>query len=223
MRLLAPLVEPKRIIAAAHNYRDALAERGLPPPDAPNLFLKSPASVIGPGAPVHLPRGIGGVTWEAELAVVIGRPVPEISAIEAPGYVAGYFVFNDVSASEIIRADGNFERGKNFPTFAPCGPWFVTADEIPDPQNLRLRFTLNRETMQDSTTAQMLFGVAELISRLSKTHGLGCGDVIATGTPAGVGAVRKPPRWIKGGDIMVAEVAGLGQLVNPVIEESTDA
>jgi 2-keto-4-pentenoate hydratase/2-oxohepta-3-ene-1,7-dioic acid hydratase in catechol pathway len=221
-RLLAPLPQPPRIIAAAHNYRDALAERGLPLPDAPNLFLKSPASVIGPGEAVRLPPGIGGVTWEAELAVVIGRPVPEIPAVEARDYIAGYFVFNDVSASEIIRADGNFERGKNFPTFAPCGPWFVTADEIPDPQTLRVRFTLNGETMQDSTTAQMLFGIADLISRLSKTHGLGCGDVIATGTPAGVGAARKPPRWIAGGDTMVAEVEGLGQLVNPVVEERTN-
>ena len=223
VRLLAPFPAPNRIIAAALNYRDALAERGMPLLDEPVVFLKHARTVVGPDQAVRLPADIGGVTWEAELAVVIAREARDVLPTEALDYVAGYFVFNDVSASEIIRADGNFERGKNLPTFGPSGPYFVTADEIPDPQDLGIRLTLNGEVMQDSSTAQMLFGVADLISRLSRTHHLECGDIVATGTPAGVGAVRKPPKWIKPGDVMVAEVDGLGRLTTPVVQEGTHA
>jgi len=224
VRLLAPLPRPRRIIAAALNYRDAIAERGMTPPAEPVLFLKSPDAVTGPGEAVRLPAGIGGVSWEAELAVVIGREMTDVAPQAALSGIAGYFIINDVSASELIRADGGkFDRGKNFPTFAPCGPFLATADEIPDPQDLPIRFTLSGETMQDSTTAQMLFGIGDLLSRLSRSHRLVCGDVIATGTPAGVAAVRKPPRWLRPGDLMVAEIAGLGRLSNPVVQEQAHA
>lgn len=222
VRLLAPFPNPPRIIAAAHNYKDALAERGMAFPEDPIIFDKHASTVVGPDDPVVVPESIGGVTWEAEMAAVIGTPLKDASLEDSLAAVAGYFIFNDVSASEVIRADGNFERGKNFPTFGPCGPIFVTADEIPDPQNLRVRFTLNGEVMQDSTTAQMLFGVGDLISRLSRFYDLECGDVIATGTPAGVGAVRKPPRWLKQGDTMVIEVEGLGRLANTVRYEGVN-
>jgi len=220
VRLLAPFPNPPRIIAAAHNYKDAVTERGMAFPEEPVIFDKHPGTVVGPDEPVMFPESIGGVTWEAEMAAVLGAPLKDASPEEALGAVAGYFVFNDVSASEVIRADGNFERGKNFPTFGPCGPVFVTADEIADPQNLRVRFTLNGEVMQDSTTAQMLFGVGDLIAHLSRIYDLQCGDVIATGTPAGVGAVRKPPRWLKEGDVMICEVEGLGRLENTVRYEA---
>lgn len=219
VQLQAPFPAPKRIIAAALNYRDALVEREMPPLEEPKLFIKQTRTVIGPDEPVRLPAGIGGVTWEAEMAVVIGRAARDIAPSRALDHVAGYFVFNDVSASEVIRADGHFDRGKNFPTFGPSGPFFVTADDVPDPQDLAIRFTLNGEVMQDSSTSQMLFGVADLISRLSRADGLAAGDVIATGTPAGAGVMRKPPRWIKPGDVMVAEVERLGRLSNPVVSE----
>jgi len=221
VQLLAPFPCPPRIIGAAHNYRDALAERGMAPPEEPVIFDKDPATVVGPGDAVAFSESIGGVTWEAELAAVLGAPLGEASPEEALQAVAGYFIFNDISASEVVRADGHFRRGKNFPTFGPSGPVFVTADEVGDPQALALRFTLNGEVMQDSSTAQMLFGVGELIARLSRLYDLQCGDVIATGTPAGVGAARKPPRWLADGDIMVCEVEGLGRLENPVRREAT--
>lgn len=218
VELLAPLPRPRRIFAAAHNYRDALAERGMALPEAPVVFAKNPLTVVGPGTPVLLPPGIGGVTYEAELAAVIGSRARNVKPERALAHVAGYFVFNDVSASEVIRADGNFDRGKNFPTFGPSGPYFATADEIADPQRLAIRLTVNDCVRQDSSTALMLFGVAELISRLSADPGLEPGDVIATGTPAGVASVQTPPTWIRPGDIMATTVEGLGTLVNPVRE-----
>ncbi len=214
--LLAPLPRPPRLIGAAFNYRDGLAERGAPIPDAPTIFLKTPDTVVGPGATVRLPRGIGGITWEAELAAVIGSADAALPPLER---VAGYCVINDVSASELIRAEGSFARGKNFPTFAPLGPVLATPDELADPQALRVRFTLNGTVMQESTTAQMVFGIAELITRLEALHRLQPGDVIATGTPAGVAPAHKPPRWLTGGDVMAAEVEGLGRLENPVAWE----
>lgn len=218
VQLLAPLPRPRRIIAVAHNYRDALAERGMELPTAPVVFAKDPLTVIGPEEPIVLPAGIGGVTYEAELAAVIGTPARKVAPDRALAHVAGYFIFNDVSASEIIRADGHFDRGKNFPTFGPSGPYFVTADEIADPQNLAVHLAVGDRVMQDSSTSRMLFGVADLISLLSADVGLEPGDVIATGTPAGVGSVRMPPMWLRPGDVLRTTVEGLGTLVNPVQE-----
>jgi 2-keto-4-pentenoate hydratase/2-oxohepta-3-ene-1,7-dioic acid hydratase in catechol pathway len=220
VRVLAPLPRPRRIYGVAFNYRDAVAERGLPLPHRPRIFLKNSDTVIAHGEPILLPAGAGGITYEAELAAIIGSPAENVTEREALAKVAGYAVFNDVSASEIIKRDGNFDRGKNFPTFGPFGPWLVTADEVPDPQTLGIGFRQDDVVLQHSSTAQMLFGVAELISILSSEHRLLPGDVIATGTPAGVAAMRDPPSWLRAGATATAWVEGLGTLSNPVRSET---
>jgi len=216
--LVAPIPRPRRIIGIAHNYRDAIRERGMEPPGAPVVFIKHPETVIGPHAPVRLPVGIGGVTYEAELAVVIGKAGRNIDVESALTHVVAAATFNDVSASELIKKEGRFDRGKNFPTFGPMGPFLATVDELGDLQQLRVRFEMDGVTLQDSTTAQMLFSVADLIAILSRDEPLEVGDVIATGTPAGVAAVRKPPTWLRPGATMSASVSGLGTLSNPIVE-----
>ncbi|SFE93176.1 fumarylacetoacetate hydrolase family protein [Roseivivax sediminis] len=224
VRLLAPLPAPPRIIGAAHNYVCAMRERGLPPPDAPVLFEKSPATVVGPDAPVILPAGAGGITYEAEFAAVIGRRAEAVTAEDALSHVAGYTLFNDVSASEIIRADGGFERGKNFPTFGPMGPWLATADTFDPTQGQRVTLSVDGTIRQDGTVSDLLFGVAELIVHLSRDVALEPGTVIATGTPAGVAPVQTPPTWLQPDCEMITAIEGLGQLRNPVQNEvPTDA
>lgn len=215
--LLAPF-RPRRIFGIAHNYVCALKERGMPHPAQPPLFMKSPDTVVGPGEAVALPAGVGGCTYEAELAVVIGRRAHRVSAEEARAHVAGYAAFNDVSASQLIRADGAFERGKNIATFGPFGPYLATVDEIPDPHALAVTLTVDGVTRQSGTTADLLFDVDQLIAILSQDEALEPGDVIATGTPAGVAPVQTPPTWLTPGAVMRASVAGLGALENPVVE-----
>ncbi|MGP9798843.1 fumarylacetoacetate hydrolase family protein [Halomonas sp. 86] len=218
VELCAPLPSPPRIIGVAHNYHDALAERGMTPPAHPVLFEKDPKTVVGPGQAIVLPPDIGGVTYEAELAAVIGRSASNVSIIDALHYVAGYTVFNDISASEMIRKDGYLERGKNHPTFGPLGPYLVSADEIENPQALKIQMMIEGEYLQDSSTSQMLFSVAELISTLSQGSTLEPGTVIATGTPAGVAPVRSPPTWLQPNTMISAQVERLGTLTNPVTE-----
>ena len=218
VRLLAPIERPPLIIGAAHNFRDAIAERGMEPPAAPVVFIKAPETVVGTGEPIVLPAGIGGVTYEAELAAVIGRAGRDIAAADALDHVAGYAAFNDISASELIKQEGNFLRGKNFPTFAPFGPYLATADEIADPQDVAISLSVDGTALQDGTTATMLFSVAELIAALSREYDLVPGTVIATGTPGGVAPVRKPPTWLRPGTTVTMSVAGLGTLANPVVE-----
>ena len=217
--LHAPLTRPGRIFGVAHNYRAALAERGMPLPDAPVLFDKRADTIVGPGAAVMLAPDVGGCTYEAELAVVIGRPARGVAEADALGHVAGYAAFNDVSASQVIRADGNFDRGKNFPTFGPFGPFLATADEIADPQDLAVRFEMDGRVLQEGTTADMVFSVAALISILSHQTALMPGDVIASGTPAGVAPLQTPPTWLAPGATMTVTVKGLGTLTNPVVAE----
>lgn len=219
VRLLAPLPRPPRIIGAAHNYACALRERGLAAPEQPVVFEKYASTVIGPGDTVLLPDGAGGITYEAELAVIIGRRAMSVDPQSAMDYVAGYTLFNDVSASEIIRADGGFERGKNFPTFGPMGPWIATPDEIDPVAGHRVTLGIDGTFMQDGTTADLLFGVAALISHLSKATPLEPGTVIATGTPAGVAPVQTPPTWLSAGSVMTVAIEGLGELTNPVESE----
>lgn len=221
LRIHAPLLDPPMIIGVAHNFHCALAERGIDAPESPVVFDKHPSTIIGPGEPIILPRDIGGVTYEAELAVVIGRPGRNIAASDALAHVAGYAAFNDVSASEIIKADGNFKRGKNLPTFAPFGPFIATADEIADPQQLKVRLDVDGECLQESSTARMVFSVAELIARLSANTALEAGTVIATGTPAGVAPVRRPHTWLQPGTTVKLSVEGLGLLENPVEEAAS--
>jgi 2-keto-4-pentenoate hydratase/2-oxohepta-3-ene-1,7-dioic acid hydratase in catechol pathway len=216
VRLHAPLPKPGRIFGIAHNYVDALAERGTPHPTEPFLFMKESWTVIGPGEPVVLPPGIGGCTYEAEIAAVIGRRAGHVAARDALAHVCAYGVFNDVSASELIRRDG-FGPGKNIATFGPFGPYLATSDEVPDPQALRIGLSIDGVSLQDSTTARMLFSVADLVAHLSRQMVLEPGDVIATGTPAGIAALRQPPAWIRPGTTMTAWVEGLGSLISPVI------
>jgi 2,4-diketo-3-deoxy-L-fuconate hydrolase len=218
VELLAPMLCPPRIFGIAYNYHDALAERGTPPPAEPVLFMKQGETVIGPGAAIVLPAGIGGVTYEAELAVVIDRRASRISAGEALDFVAGYAGFNDISASEMIKRDGRFDRGKNLPTFGPFGPYILSADAMSDPQALKVGLSVDGKVFQDGSTRDMLFGVRELISYLSHRQPLEPGDIIATGTPAGVAAMHKPPAWLKPGSSVRVSVEGLGYLTNPVME-----
>ena len=217
-KLLAPLPNPRRIFGAAHNYRDALAERGMAPPAEPVLFQKHGDTVIGPGEAIVLPEGIGGVTYEAEIAAVIASRVDRVGPDQALAHVAAYGVFNDISASELIKRDGSFDRGKNLPTFGPFGPYLATADEIADPHALRIGLEVDGKALQDSSTAQMLFRIGELISILSHKQPLEPGDVIATGTPAGVAPTQSPPTWLRPGTTVTAWVEGLGRLANPIIE-----
>ncbi len=216
--LMAPLPAPRRIFGIAHNYRDALAERGMALPEKPVLFMKAPRTIAGPGHQVILPAGIGGVTWEAELAVVIGVRAENVTKDRALDHVAAYGCYNDISASEIIKADGNFDRGKNFATFGPFGPFLASRDEVPNPHALKVTLKVDGRSMQSGSTRDMLFGVADLICYLSGLHPLEPGDIIASGTPAGVAGMHKPPAWLKPGSVVEVEVEGLGRLTNPIIE-----
>jgi 2,4-diketo-3-deoxy-L-fuconate hydrolase len=216
--LLAPLPAPRRIFGIAHNYHDAVAERGIAAPPEPVLFVKGASTVIAPEQPVILPAGIGGVTYEAELAVVIGRHTVGATKERALESVAAYGCFNDVSASELIKADGHFNRGKNFPTFGPFGPFLASADEIADPHALDVILAVDGRVLQRGSTKDMIFDVAALVSWLSHREPLAPGDVIATGTPAGVAAMHKPPAWLRPGSNLVVTVEGLGRLANPITE-----
>jgi acylpyruvate hydrolase len=216
VRVLAPVPRPGKLICIGLNYRDHAAESNMPIPEQPVVFSKFSTAVIGPEDAVLLPATSSQVDYEAELAVVIGRRAKSVSLESAFDYVLGYTNINDVSAREFQFADGQWQRGKSCDTFAPMGPCIVTRDEIEDPHRLSIKLRLNGVTMQDSVTDQLIFGVPELITFLSKTITLEPGDVIATGTPPGVGFARKPPVFLKAGDVMEVEVQGLGVLRNPI-------
>jgi 2-keto-4-pentenoate hydratase/2-oxohepta-3-ene-1,7-dioic acid hydratase in catechol pathway len=215
VRLLAPVPDPEKIVCLGLNYRDHAAEAGQEIPAAPMWFAKFANSLIGSGEPLVLPPAHADhVDYEAELAVVIGRAALRVSAERALEYVAGAMPFNDVTARDLQFQNPLWTSGKAIDTFAPCGPALVTLDEIDDLQSLTLRTRVNGETLQEGTTANQIFGVAEVIAWLSRTMTLLPGDVIATGTPAGVGASQG--RFLRGGDSVEVEVDGLGALVNPV-------
>ena len=214
---LASVPRPGKLICIGLNYRDHAAESGASIPERPVVFSKFSSSVIAPGEAVILPAGSQQVDYEAELAVVMGRRAKNVSASRALDYVLGYTTFNDVSARDFQFADGQWQRGKSCDTFAPMGSPIVTTDRIPDPNRLSIKLTLNGETMQDSNTDQMIFSVPELIEFISQTITLEPGDVIATGTPHGVGFARKPPVFLKPGDFMEVEIEGVGKLGNPVV------
>jgi 2-keto-4-pentenoate hydratase/2-oxohepta-3-ene-1,7-dioic acid hydratase in catechol pathway len=211
-----PIERPSKIVCVGLNYRDHAEEQGTPLPKAPLLFAKWPNTLIGPGEPIVIPDVTKQVDYEAELGVVIGQTVRNASADNALDAVAGYLCLNDVSARDLQFADKQWTRGKSPDTFCPIGPQLVPASEIPDPQALRVRAILNGETLQDSTTANMVFGVAELIAYITQAITLEPGDLIATGTPAGVGAFRDPPIFMQPGDEITIEVEGVGTLTNPV-------
>jgi len=212
----APVPRPGKLICIGLNYRDHAAESNMAIPERPVVFSKFATAVIAPGEAVVLPATSKQVDYEAELAVVIGRRAKSVSAKRALEYVLGYTAFNDVSARDFQFADGQWQRGKSCDTFAPMGPTIVTADVIPNPHKLSIKLRLNGRTMQDSNTDNLIFGIPQLVSFLSETITLEPGDVIATGTPSGVGFARKPPVFLKDGDKMEVEIEGLGILNSPV-------
>ena len=213
----APVPRPGKLICIGLNYRDHAAESNMPIPKQPVVFSKFATAVIAPGEAVVLPDTSSQVDYEAELAVVIGRRGKKVSAARALDYVLGYTCFNDISARDFQFADGQWQRGKSCDSFAPMGPTLVTADEVPDPHQLPIKLLLNGKTMQDSNTDQFIFVVPELIEFLSQTITLEPGDVIATGTPSGVGFARKPPVFLQLGDEMVVDIEGVGKLNTPVV------
>ena len=216
----APVPRPGKLICIGLNYKDHAAESKMAIPEQPVVFSKFTTSVIAPGEPVVLPPSSKQVDYEAELAVVIGRRAKNVSADRALDYVLGYTAVNDVSARDFQFADGQWQRGKSCDTFAPMGQTIVTTDTIPDPHKLSIKLILNGQTMQDSNTDQLIFGVPRLIEFLSQTITLEPGDVIATGTPAGVGFARNPPVFLKPGDEMEVQIEGMGGLANPIVEEN---
>ncbi len=220
VELGAPVPRPGKIAAAGVNYRSHGQEQDREPPDHPVLFAKFGTSVIGHGREIRWsPRLTQAVDLEAELAVVIGRPCRRVESDTALDYVAGYTCLNDISARDLQYSDRQFVRAKSLDTFCPMGPWLVTADEIGDPQSLRITSRINGQVMQDSSTADMVFSVAELIAFCSQAFSLEPGDVIATGTPAGVGWFREPKRMLHDGDVVEIEIERIGVLRNRCVEE----
>ncbi|HHU50989.1 MAG TPA: fumarylacetoacetate hydrolase family protein [Firmicutes bacterium] len=219
VRVMAPLLRPGKIICIGWNYSKHADEAGSELPEEPVFFNKFATSIIGPQAPIVLPAISKQVDYEAELAVVIGKRgkrIPEEAAME---YVAGYTAFNDISARDLQFRD-QWVKGKALDTFAPLGPFLVTQEEVPDPHNLRIRLLLNGEVMQDASTGMMIFKIPTLISFLSQFFTLEPGDIIATGTPEGVGFTRDPQVLLKPGDRVTVSIERVGELSNPVVGES---
>ncbi len=215
IELLAPVPRPGKIVAIGRNYREHVDEEASSPPVAPLMFSKWPSSVIGDRAEIRWdPALTAQVDYEAELAVVIGRPTRRVSEVEALDVVLGYTCLNDVSARDLQFGDGQWVRGKSLDTFCPMGPVLVTPDEIGDPQQLDISCRVDGELLQSANTSQMFFGVATIISYCSQSFSLEPGDVIATGTPGGVGIFRDPPILLTDGSEVEVEIEGIGRLVN---------
>ena len=219
--LAAPL-RPGKIVAIGLNYLDHVRETGMDPPDRPLVFTKFPSSVIGPGEPIRLDRSLTErADWEVELAVVVGRRMRSVAVEDALSHVFGYTVANDVSARDIQQADGQWVRAKSLDTFCPLGPVIATPDELGAVTSLALKTRVNGELVQDSSTAEMVFGVAELLAFCSRSFPLEPGDVLLTGTPWGCGEFMDPPRSLQDGDEVEVEIDGIGVLRNPVAELKT--
>lgn len=217
VRLCAPL-RPRMIVAVGLNYLDHVREAGRQPPSRPLVFAKLPTSVTGPTDPIVVdPALTERVDWEVELAVVVGRTLRDVRAENALEGVFGYTVAQDISARDVQRADVQWTRAKSFDTFCPLGPFVVTADEVADPQALELVTRVNGEEVQRATTAEMIFGVAELLAFCSRCFTMEAGDVLLTGTPWGCGEFMDPPRCLRDGDVVETEIEGLGQMRNPVV------
>ncbi|MBI4565977.1 MAG: fumarylacetoacetate hydrolase family protein [Planctomycetes bacterium] len=216
VRLRAPILRPPKIICVGLNYREHAREQKKDPPAAPLLFAKAPNVVIGDGDAIKIPEGMSEkIDHEVELGVVMGRPAHRVPRAEALSYVFGYTAFNDVTARDVQQSDRQWFRGKSFETFAPLGPIIVGADEI-RPQSLDLSLFVNGVQVQKGHTGDMIFDVAAIIEYISASVPLEVGDVIATGTPAGVGVFRNPPVFLKKGDVVEARIQGIGSLTNPV-------
>lgn len=220
VQIQAPVGRPGKIVCVGQNYRDHCKEQNVPEPQTPILFAKFPTAVQNPGAPIMRPSETRQLDFEAELGVVIGKKgynIPEANALE---YVGGYLNLNDVTARDFQKNDGQWVRGKSCDTFAPMGPYLVTPDEVPDPQNLHIQCRVNGQMMQDSNTRLMIFPITYLISFISRFVTLEIGDVVATGSPHGVGVFRTPPVFLQPGDLVEVEIENLGTLSNVVKEEA---
>jgi 2-keto-4-pentenoate hydratase/2-oxohepta-3-ene-1,7-dioic acid hydratase in catechol pathway len=216
VELLAPLRSPSKILAIGLNYADHARETGADTPPAPLIFAKAPSAIVGPGHSIRFrATDTDHVDYEAELAVVIGTRLT--APVQDPlRHVVGYTVCNDISARDAQFGDGQWVRGKSFDTFCPLGPWITTVDEIEDPQQLRITCRIGTETLQDSNTSEMIFGAAEIVNYIARFMTLEPGDVIATGTPAGVGFTREPPRFLHDGETVTCWIQNVGELSNPV-------
>jgi acylpyruvate hydrolase len=217
VRLAAPIPRPGKIICIGLNYRDHAAESNAVLPEFPVVFAKYANTVIGPGDAIVLPRVTEQVDYEGELGIVIGARVRDVPEDAALACVAGYLPVNDVSARDYQMRTSQWTIGKTFDTFAPMGPALITADEVPDPHNLDLRVTIGDEVLQNSNTRHLIFTIPQLIAYLTSVMTLEPGDVIASGTPAGVGSARTPKRWLRAGETVCVEIERLGRLENPVV------
>jgi 2-keto-4-pentenoate hydratase/2-oxohepta-3-ene-1,7-dioic acid hydratase in catechol pathway len=219
VKLLAPVPAPPRIFGIGVNYAEHSAESGTPMQKVPTVFIVLSSAVVGPEENVVLPKASAMPDYEAELAVVIGKPGYQIPASKAMEHVFGYTIMNDVSARDVQRATSQFSLGKSFPTFAPMGPWVVSKDEVAAPHALQISLAIGGEKLQNSNTKKMIFQIPALIEYISGITPLQVGDVISTGTPAGVGMGRTPPRWLRPGEEMVIEIEGIGELRNKTVAE----
>jgi 2-keto-4-pentenoate hydratase/2-oxohepta-3-ene-1,7-dioic acid hydratase in catechol pathway len=222
VRLEAPIARPPKFLAVGLNYADHVAESGLETPKHPTIFNKQSTCVTGHTDPVHLPRASHVLDYEGELGFVIGRRCRHVSRDDAVDVIAGYLVVNDVSVRDWQLRVPTWTMGKSFDTHGPIGPWIVTSDEITDPHQLRLRTWVNDELRQESNTKELIFDCFTLVEHISTAFTLEPGDVIATGTPGGVGIGMKPPHLLVAGDVVRIEIEGIGQLENPVIAEPAD-
>ena len=224
VRLGAPVARVSKIICVGMNYADHAAETNAPVPEQPVLFMKATTAIVGANDDVMIPRGSVKTDWEVELGIVIGEVTRDVSKAEALNHVAGYLVVNDVSERAFqLEHGGQWDKGKGCDTFGPLGPWLVTKDEVPDPQNLDLWLEVNGHRYQRGNTRTMVFGAAHLVSYISRYMTLLPGDVISSGTPAGVGLGLHPPTYLKPGDVMELGIAGLGRQRQRVVAHPADA
>jgi 2-keto-4-pentenoate hydratase/2-oxohepta-3-ene-1,7-dioic acid hydratase in catechol pathway len=222
VKLEAPIARPPKFLAVGLNYADHVAESGMESPEHPTIFNKQSTCVTGPTDPVHVPKASHVLDYEGELGFVIGRRGRHVSRDDAADYIAGYLVVDDVTVRDWQFRTPTWTMGKSFDTHGPIGPWIVTTDEIRDPHRLDLRTFVNGELRQKSNTKQLIFDCFTLVEHFSTAFTLEPGDIIATGTPGGVGILNKPPQILKAGDVVRIEIEGIGEIENPIIDEPDD-